>query len=406
MGDGSAALADMQAPVSDGELRLEDLREAPRSPHDDGTGPTLHALVARHTAGERPALSGASSLLRALRRRRGSPQCVWLAGPGGPNELLTVGLLGAALGAPLDILASDLSLDVVERLQVSVVSGADLHHVPRALCPRGAIIANTHGHHLDFDALGHRVRAVVGDLNEGAPAGQFDVVVCRRVLHHYRPARARMLLKVLLGAVAPEGCLVLDAVDALALGLPLPADDAIALDARGDRPALPANDDDDVCLVLAELFDPESRVKESHRRRRLALFDDAEARLALAVTYIKTDQDDEARLLLGAVDDDDSDAQITLALLDLRAGRPAVARARLEGRVGSSWLGTALLARAFHALHLDSEAQRRHRQALALLDGPGDAPAPLSLLSACEPDIVRRVGREALRGNALVWHGL
>jgi len=275
--------------------------------------------------------------------------------------------------------------------------------------------------HRPLPAVAARVRAAHGDLREIPGGGPFDLVVCRDVLHHLRPEGARQTWSRLLAATAPEGLLVLTAVDVLAAGQPLSGADDVILGADGRSPPVDGEhvvdvehlvDDADAAstLRLAALLDEGAPLpRRAARLLRLAREAPAleEARVAAAALALADGQRELARQLLEAPLSLawEGDASTILAVSALQEGALHTARALLGRAQPTSWLGAFLMGALLRRLQRDGDAAAHFRLALALLEGHGTAPAGATFLPGCSAEDARRVADAALRSRAAHWHG-
>lgn len=345
------------------------------------------------------ALSRLESVL--AHRDLDAPVTVWCAGAGGLAEPLTVAMLVSALGLQAEVLATDLC--PLAAADGGPLPAWRLGRVPRDLRallepgPAGFVVG---------PLLRGQIRGVVGDLRDGAPAGAFDLVVCRDVLHHYRPAVARSMLAHLRQALAPHGVLLLSAVDALAAGLPLGSDNVVLIDGGGQLRE-PVAASTSPLLLLTALLHPEP--DDGHKADRFAAIADAfpslgEARLAAAIAASLAGDGRAARAHLAA-GSADVDAAVVTAVIELRDERFVEARQALEPS-SSSWLAPWLQAELLVRQHRANDARPFLRRALERLENCGDTTTPVvALMPEYDPARVRAACLDALQGRHSGWHG-
>ena len=381
-----------------------------RGPVNDHDNDDDTTLLLRATSGSSDVGDNAWGLVAALSRLEAKlahrdPAIavrVWCAGAGGVAEPLTVAMLVSALGLRAEIVGTDLCPDAAA--EAGPLPAWRLGRVPRDL--RALVEPGPSGF-----VWGPRVRGqwrgAVGDLRDGAPAGAFDLVVCRDVLHHYRPAVARTMLVHLQQALAPGGVLLLSAVDALAAGLPLGTDSVVLIDGDGYLPE-PVASSTAPLLMLTALFHPEP--DDGHKAERFAHLADAfpslgEARLAAALAASVAGDGHLARRHLQLARNDDVDGAIVTAVIEMRDDRLAEARAALQGAPPSSWLAPWLSAELLIRQQRRHEARAMLRFCLDRLDLCGDTTSPVvALLPEYAAQRVRAACVEQFQGRQSDWH--
>jgi len=140
---------------------------------------------------------------------------IWSAGCSTGQEAYSIALLFAAKperweGWTIEILGTDVSPAAIAQAQGALYSQFE---VQRGL-PIGDLLAR-------FDPEGEswrikpqlkaKVTFQVHNLLDPAPAGQFDIILCRNVLLYFSAERRRMVLDRLAAAIAPDGLLMLGA---------------------------------------------------------------------------------------------------------------------------------------------------------------------------------------------------
>jgi chemotaxis protein methyltransferase CheR len=140
---------------------------------------------------------------------------LWSAGCSTGQETYTLAMLIAERpdlweGWTIDILGTDLSPLVIERARAGVYSQFEIQ---RGL-PVGLMLRR-------FEQQGERwtvddrlraaVRFQTHNLLDPAPAGTFDLVLCRNVLFYFAVATRRQVFERLADAIAPDGVLMLGA---------------------------------------------------------------------------------------------------------------------------------------------------------------------------------------------------
>jgi hypothetical protein len=307
------------------------------------------------------------------------------------------------------VVASDVAAAACDDARAARVSGQRVALLPRALA--SSLSPSAGGHAVDTRLLAH-LRVARGDLRLHTPAGPFDLVVCRDVLHHFRPDIALQMLGRLADSLDDAGVLVVSVVDALATGLAIDDDGdgvvvvdralvAVDHDAPGGRavagfrPAI---------WTLCGLLDGDANTRD-RTARLLSLAGDVEgADVAAAASLVAEGRLDDARAAAG----DGEDGRLVKAVCDARLGRLSEARASLEGlrtRSPSSWLCAWLLAELAGRTGRAAEARGLLRNTLELLEGAG-APAGelVALLPELHPRHVGRACRQTLEGQRGLWH--
>ena len=147
-------------------------------------------------------------------RREGRPLRIWSAGCATGQEVYSLAMIAADLGAvPVELFASDLS----ERALQKARSGLYTHfEVQRGLPIR--MLLKWFEKSDDLWRVSPRLRQGVrwaqinlaGDLSRFGP---FDVILCRNVLNAFDADSADRALDGLEGALAPDGLLVLGAAE-------------------------------------------------------------------------------------------------------------------------------------------------------------------------------------------------
>jgi chemotaxis methyl-accepting protein methylase len=132
---------------------------------------------------------GTDLVERRLRAARAATYRPWSLRPDGP-------LLYPLLDHPGDAFITDRTITDTTISEAAVTDTA-LTEPPITILP----------------ALRSLVRFQAHDLRDPAPAGPFDVVLCRNVLVYLSAEAARLALRNLAAAVAPGGALVLGALD-------------------------------------------------------------------------------------------------------------------------------------------------------------------------------------------------
>lgn len=383
------------------------------------------ALLHLATRGDDVVLGGAAGLangLHAATERRGPhPLLAWCAGAGGLAEPLSLLLLAHAAGVDVDVVASDVAVPACDDARLTVLAARRVATLPAVLRawvsplsraptsgPGTPAAPHGVGHAVDPRLLRH-LRVARGDLRSHShtPAGPFDLVVCREVLHHYRPDVALPMLARLTDAMADHGVLVLSVVDALAVGLSIDDDGAgvVVLDRRRSPAPRPMTTPPGP-LALCALLDEDAAVKDRAAQLKALGPEVAGSSVAAAAALLAEGRIHDARLLVD--DDDGDDADLMRALCDCRLGRLVEARAHLEAlrlRMPSSWVTTWLLAEVVARTGRATESRALLSATLGLLQGAGSPAGELvALLPELHPQHVIQSGREALEGHRGLWH--
>lgn len=139
---------------------------------------------------------------------------VWSAGCATGEEPYSIAMLAALAGARLEVHATDVVPQVVERARAGRYAELALRAVEPAL--RARFFVTDGDAHAVAPGLRARVSFGVHNLCEPPPnPGGWDAIVCRNVLIHFEPEAARSVVARLCSALAPGGRLVLGAADAL-----------------------------------------------------------------------------------------------------------------------------------------------------------------------------------------------
>lgn len=321
-------------------------------------------------------------------------------------------LLAHASACDVDIVATDIAPAALRDIRHGAIAGWRLR-LPRSIS-NGRLTADDDGHR-PVRAIADSIRCAQGDVRE-VPGGQpFDIVVCRDVLHHYRPAVARAMLDVLLGSCGARGLVVISGVDALAAGLPLSGSGVVFLrGGTGDVVALDidafADGDAHASLRLAALTDDTVEIRR--RQSRLLSFTGdaesvAEAQLVAAALAVAAGQLEHADSMLNCAVPPflESDRSTLWAAVAVLLGRPQQARIRLAQASTSSWLAPFVMGLVLQRLHRPLDAQPFFRVASKRLDGHGSAPVAVAFLPLFGPDEARATCAAALR-RVGAWHGL
>ena len=150
------------------------------------------------------------------------PLRIWSAGCASGEEPYSLGIALLESGRPPGrdrILATDVSERALERARLGAYGAWSLRRLPPELRAR---------HFLERGGtlrIAPRIRALVAFerhnlARDPAPAGPFDLVLCRNVLIYFDPTVAAEVLYRLVGATRPGGFLVLGPVE-LPLAAPL-----------------------------------------------------------------------------------------------------------------------------------------------------------------------------------------
>lgn len=364
--------------------------------NDDG------ALLHLATGSDDRVLRGAAGLVAGLgaatQGKRGRRFSAWCAGAGGLAEPLSLLMLAAASDIDIDVLASDVSLVACADARRQRLPARRLADVPGGL--QRWLTPAAGGFDVDSGLLAC-LRVAHGDLRLAPPPGPFDLVVCRDVVHHFRPEVARPMVQQLCAVLGEHGVLVLSIVDALAIGLPIGpphVEGCVMLDSNGAVVSSPAPGP--ALWQLASLLDPQFIAAD--RTERLRALGSVAADNAAAAVLADEGQFDDAC----AIAADDETGELLRAFCDLSARRFAEARRRLwavHEDNPSSWLCTWLMAETAQASA--TEARRWQRRTLELLEGAGTAPAELvSVLRGLDADRVLDGCRRGLRNAPGLWH--
>jgi chemotaxis protein methyltransferase CheR len=159
-------------------------------------------------------------------RRTDEPIRIWSAACGSGQEIYSLALMLADAvvgGAPIELFASDISQRLLEKAQSGLYTQFEVQRgLPARLLVR-------HFERCDESfLLSPRVRQSVrwrrvNLIDDLAPLGRFDVILCRNVVGTLIPAARGRVLDSLAKALRPDGCLVLGAEERAGQGLrPMP----------------------------------------------------------------------------------------------------------------------------------------------------------------------------------------
>ncbi len=144
--------------------------------------------------------------------REGQPIRIWSAACGSGQEVYSLAMMldhARPAGARVELFASDLSERLLEKAQSGLYSQFE---VQRGLPAR--LLIRHFQHHEEMFQLTARLRQQVrwrrvNLIDELAPLGQFDVVLCRNLLGSLTDVAQARVMVGLTAAVAPGGWLVL-----------------------------------------------------------------------------------------------------------------------------------------------------------------------------------------------------
>ena len=213
------ALAQRQAEAERLDLFLSALRDA------DPSSVPVRAAVSVATNGQtyfmrdRPQLAAVEAWLTARHRELRRPLHLWSAGCSTGEEAYSLSMLGIRLGVPLQITASDVNAESLERARRGIYAEWSLRHV----------LEPERNAHFVYTKDGFEVHPQVRQsitfalhnlatsraLAPDKPDRLWDAILCRNVLIYFDPqARARVLAKFE-AALPEEGALVLSSSESL-----------------------------------------------------------------------------------------------------------------------------------------------------------------------------------------------
>jgi len=156
---------------------------------------------------------------------------VWSAACSSGQEPYTVAMVLSQVlaDAPWEVLASDLSLRVLERARSALYDMSLAKEIPedylRAYCLRG--VGEAAGRFLIAPAVARKVSFAQINLNEPLPdVGEFDVILLRNVLIYFQPETKQAVVQRLLRALRPGGYLLVghsESLHGVASGLTMAA---------------------------------------------------------------------------------------------------------------------------------------------------------------------------------------
>jgi len=152
-------------------------------------------------------------LLPALiRARAGQPIRIWSAGCSTGQEVWSIGMAALELGAPVEIVATDLSRRALEKARTGAYTGFEIQRGLKAQTmlrwfdqAEDAWIARA-----ELRALAHFARANLLTA-PAADAPRFDVIFCRHVMDDMESAARGQVLDQLERRLVDDGCLFLGA---------------------------------------------------------------------------------------------------------------------------------------------------------------------------------------------------
>lgn len=151
-------------------------------------------------------------LLPALvRARTGRPVRIWSAGCSTGQEVWSIGMAALEIGAPVEILATDVSQRALEKARTGAYTGFEIQRGLRAETmlrwfeqAEDAWIARP-----ELRAVAHFARANL--LTPKTDDVRFDLIFCRNVLDDMEPAVRASVLDQLERRLVDDGCLFLGA---------------------------------------------------------------------------------------------------------------------------------------------------------------------------------------------------
>ncbi len=158
------------------------------------------------------------ALRRALLDRPRGPLAVWVAGCAAGEEAYTVAAIALSIGHDIQVLATDVNSDALQRAARGAYNAWSAREVPG--WARTYLRPQTGGGVVASAELRARVSFDHRSLMEAPPASPsgargWDVVLCRNVLIYFARERALSIAQRLGLALAPQGLLVLGASDVL-----------------------------------------------------------------------------------------------------------------------------------------------------------------------------------------------
>ncbi|WP_392354730.1 protein-glutamate O-methyltransferase CheR [Brevundimonas sp. LF-1] len=150
-------------------------------------------------------------LLPALTAARGGPVRIWSAGAGSGQEAYSLAIAALEAGARVEVLATDLSRQAIEKALSGLYSSFEIQ---RGLSARTMLrwFEQVDDHWRARPELRAAVTFKRANLLD-APAdeGRFDIIFCRHVLGDMTPERRPRLLDGLERGLVDDGCLFLGA---------------------------------------------------------------------------------------------------------------------------------------------------------------------------------------------------
>jgi chemotaxis protein methyltransferase CheR len=145
--------------------------------------------------------------------QRAAPLKIWCAGCSTGEEAYTLAIVlreaaGGSWPAPLEIVATDINRQVIERARRGVYREYSLRFVPPALRKRHFRAAP--GPELEVrEELRENIRFMVHNLLADEPPGAaFDLIFCRNVMIYFdKPTQKRLVDEMFAGVLRPDGYL-------------------------------------------------------------------------------------------------------------------------------------------------------------------------------------------------------
>jgi chemotaxis protein methyltransferase CheR len=152
-----------------------------------------------------------------------APLRIWSAGASTGQEaysiaMVTAGLAGAMPGRQVEILATDIARDPLERARAGLYTQFEIQRgLPMQMLVRH--FTKEAGHWRIKQALRDAVTFKLWNLlSDLRPLGKFDVIFCRNVLLYFDPPTKRRVLEALARQMPPDGVLFLGGAETV-LGL-------------------------------------------------------------------------------------------------------------------------------------------------------------------------------------------
>ena len=163
--------------------------------------------------------------------RGGQPIRVWSAGCSTGQEVWSIGMAALEVGAPVEILATDLSRRALEKARTGAYTGFEIQRGLKAETMLRWFEQADDAWIARAELRGQARFACANLLTPPAEGTRFDLIFCRHVLSDMEPAARGQVLDQLERCLVDEGCLFLGADERI-------GSDSLAFRSVAGRPGL------------------------------------------------------------------------------------------------------------------------------------------------------------------------